>query len=390
MKSNFKTKVKKFPNFLLGLVLMLMSNLCFAQTIIINGNQIINQTTKYDHVVLDMTNGSFTLTKNSLLEIKDCIINITISAGNPFFATLNQGHLVLGKNVFNVTTSGITPNSHALSLYHLIQVNQGTLNLTGNQFTVDKPFTVGFITTNLNFITEGFKIYGNRIQNFHGGIYLYNSNNAEINDNSFENVSYANIFNIGNMSNYKRNIFSFPGNLSLGDAIDIINSDSITIEDNIIASGSNYGIYIMGGQHLFIDNNKITDGLAYGIFIQAPTPILINKNSYLTQLLAKYKMKSSANSAISITNNYIAQNRYGLAGDLVQGLIAEDNIFIQRFNDSASRQYWTNNDVLLASATNVTWVNNLYKEAFTQDNEGDNSNALNFVSFPAHGGVSLP
>lgn len=390
MNSIFKVSAKNPYLLIIGLVLIMMSKLAFAQTIVISGNQTINKPVSYDNVTLDMSNGSFTVVKSGKLQITNSVVNVTISAANPFFATLNQGSLILKGNTFNVIASGIMPNPSAQALYNLIQVTRGTLNIEANQFMVDKAFSVGFIKTNPSFNTQGFQILQNKIQNFHGGIYLYNSSLAEVDDNSFENVSFANIFNFGNMNNYKRNIFSFPGNLDLGDAIDIINSDTIIIRDNIISSSSNYGIFIMGGQNLFIQNNKITDGLSYGIFIQTPQPVIQSKNKYLAQLLGKYKMTFLLNNAISITNNYFEQNRYGLAGEEIQNLTVTDNIFIQRFNDNASRQHWTDNTVLLPSATNVTWLNNSYKEAFTQDNEGDNSQALDIVPFPASGGVSLP
>jgi hypothetical protein len=44
---------------------------------------------------------------------------------------------------------------------------------------------------------------------------------------------------------------------------------------------------------------------------------------------------------------------------------------------------------LLPSVTNLTWLNNTYKEAFTQDISGDNTPSLQFVNFPAHGGVFI-
>ncbi len=390
MMNNIKITAKKLYCLILGLTLVLISNLAFAATIVISGNKIIKTAVKYDHVTLDMSNGSFTLTKSGKLEISDSIINISISSANPFFASLDQGRLILKRNSVNVTASGIVQNPTSPALYRLIQVTHGTLDLEQNQFAVNQPYSIGFIITNPSFDTQGFKILENKIRNFHGGIYLYNSSHAEVDDNSFENVSFSNVLNIGSMNNYKRNIFSFPGNLSLGNAIDIINSDTAIVEDNIISSSSNYGIFIMGSQHLFIENNKLTDGLSYGIFIQTPAPIIQSKNKYLTQLLGKYKMAILPNQDISITDNYFEQNRYGLAGEVVQDLTVDNNIFIQRFNDSAARQHWTDNNVLLASASNLTWTNNSYKEAFTQDNEGDNTQALNIVPFPATGGVILP
>ena len=43
----------------------------------------------------------------------------------------------------------------------------------------------------------------------------------------------------------------------------------------------------------------------------------------------------------------------------------------------------------MKNLTNFEWKNNLYKEAFTQVNGGDNSKSLQFVTFPKFGGVDL-
>jgi hypothetical protein len=64
-------------------------------------------------------------------------------------------------------------------------------------------------------------------------------------------------------------------------------------------------------------------------------------------------------------------------------------MFIQRFTDTSLRQFWTNNDNILPNVNSLTWVDNLYKEAFTQVNGGDNTSSLTFVTFPAHGGVYI-
>lgn len=377
-----------FKVFFLGIVAFLAGNTaCFA-TIAIHGNQIITTPTTYSNTDLDLTDGRFTINSGGSLTIQNSTINGTISSSNPFFVSVNGGSVNLTNNTVSVKASGITPDSSNRAQNQVIQVQQGNVNMVQNNFSVDTSFTVGLLATQ-SVATTDFKIDNNTISNFHGGLYLINSNNAEVNDNTFKNVSYSNIFNMGNLSKFNRNLISFPGNLTLGNAFDIINSDGVTIADNIIASGSNYGIFVMGGQNLFISNNKITDGLSYAIFIQTPSLLEASKNIYLSHLLASKKIRAGMNNNIVITNNYLAQNRFGLSGGMVNNLIVTDNTFIQHFTDSSTRQYWTNNDILLPSVTNLTWINNLYKEAFTQDNDGDNSPALQFVSFPAHGGVFI-
>ena len=66
-----------------------------------------------------------------------------------------------------------------------------------------------------------------------------------------------------------------------------------------------------------------------------------------------------------------------------------NNYFSQRFEDAASRKFWTDNTNLLINVTNLTWTHNFYKEAFTQEEGGDNSKSLNFIAFPQTGGISL-
>jgi hypothetical protein len=86
----------------------------------------------------------------------------------------------------------------------------------------------------------------------------------------------------------------------------------------------------------------------------------------------------------------MALNRYGLTGGEISQLTVTNNTFIQKFAVSSLRQYWTNNDNLLPQVSNFTWSDNIYKEAFTQEVPGNNTNALQFKSFPKQGGVYLP
>jgi len=374
----------------LGIFFFLISESCFAD-IIINGNHNINTPTTYSNVTLDMSNGRFTVNTGGALNIQNSTINVTISPTNPFFTTLTNGSLMMHNNTVNVSVNGIASNPNTPSMNPLINIQQGTVDLSGNNFAVSTPFTVSALQTQ-NTTTSGFNIVNNTFSQFHGGLYLNNSNSATVTGNMFTSVSFASIWHSGNLSTFNKNIILFPGNLNTGDAIDIVNANADNINNNTISSGVNYGIFVMGGQNISIDNNQISDGLSYGIFIQTPSSLMAEKHKYLSKLLFKPNVKIHfiSNKNISITNNYLTQNRYGLAGGVVDQLIVTGNTFIQRFSDSSVRQYWTNNDILLPFASNLIWVNNFYKEAFAQDMPGDNTKCLEFVTFPAHGGVFIP
>lgn len=388
LKGKFAIKSSRLIALLIGVLLVFGSHLSFA-AIILHGNQVINAPRTYTNQVLDLTDGRFTIQTGGILTIQNSTIDITISPTNPFLVQMNDGSLILKNNIVNVKVSGISQIPSMRALYQLIAIQRGSLILEKNNVMIDTAFTVGFLDTLGSVATTGFKISGNTINNFHGGIYLNNSNDADVKENTFSNVSFSNIYNSGNLSNFNDNTFNFPGNLQFGNAIDIVNSDSITISNNVIASGSNDGISVMGANNLFIENNKITDNKAYGIIIYTPTMSEVKKNKYLSQLIPMNKMRLIPNTNIVISNNYISQNKYGLTGGVIERLIVTNNFFIQHFTDTSIRQYWTNNDNLLPFVSNLTWVDNIYKEAFTQENGGDNTQALQFVTFPQSGGVFI-
>lgn len=378
-----------FAKICFGILFFLTYQLSYATTIVISGNTPINTHTVYDSVTLDMTNGNFSLLQNGVLVIKNSTINVTLSPSNPFFTLINGGKLVMLDSIVNVTTSGIVANPDAKQPYQLVRVSNGGLVLKHNTMTIDQNYMAGLVDTQ-DVATSDLVIDDNSIKNFHGGLYLINSDSPSVTDNIFENVSFSNVFLNGHLGTVERNTFNFPGFLHNGDAVDVINADGITIADNIVASSSGYGFYVLGGTNVLIDSNKITDGKSYAIFIDTPIDISKVKHNYLAKMLGKRKMTFQTNTNISISNNYISLNRYGITGGVVDGLNASNNTFIQRFNTAAMRQFWTDNDVLLPQVANLTWNNNLYKEAFTQEVPGDNTNALQFVTFPAHGGVVLP
>lgn len=389
----FRTGKSKWNifHYCIGLVMVLLSHYSFAATIVIAPNTVISANTTYSNDTLDMSNGSFIINNNASLTIENCAINGTVSPANPFLINVSNGALVLNNNMIQVTASGITPAPQQQSLYQVLRVDQGTVNMAGNTASVDMAFTVGFLLTNQTIMTDGFNIINNTFKNFHGGLYLINSNHAEIDDNHFVSVSYANIFNIGNMSNIKRNQFLLPGNFVSGDTIDILSSDGIVISDNTFESGSCVEIAAGDSQNILIDGNKMMDGLTYAIAIGTEEGMkdVKTKKSFLSQMRHKYKSNLLALSNITITNNYISQNRYGLTAAGVDHFIVQNNLFIQRFMDDKTRKFWTDNAILLSGITNLTWTNNFYKEAYSQINGDDNTKSKQVVPFPQTGGVTL-
>ncbi len=368
-------------------VILLGSSCAFAQDVVINGNQLVNSSIAYKNVTLDMTQGEFTVGKDAILTIENSVINVGISPTNPFFVYVKQGRLNLKNSTVNATVKNINPTPNAQATRQLISVDQGLVSITNNKFDIDTAFTVSLLKTNPLYLTHQFTINGNTIKNFHGGIYLRASNNAEVKNNTFERVSLSNIYNYGDLNLYQNNIFSFAGNLTRGDAFDIINSTSVLITDNIIASSAGYGIYVEGAKNLLIDDNKITDNMAYGIYVS--TAATASKNTVITDVMPINKMIAITNQNIIVSNNYIALNKFGLASEAAQKFTVTSNTFIQKFSTKAARQFWTNNDNLLKNVTNLAWTNNLYKEAFTQVNGDSNLLALKFVPFPVSGGVAL-
>lgn len=378
--------------------LLFLSTICFAgilrdskKRIKIDGSQPIAYPTTFRNVILELSHGGFVVKNHASLDIENAIINVTISPSNPFFVFLISGVLTIKNSIFNVTVNGISPDPNNQPLFQLLKIQQGKVAITDSQFIIDTFYTVGFLVTDENFGTSGFQIINNTISNFHGGLYLANSNNTEVDNNIFANVSFSNIFYIGLHGNFKGNRFTFPGNLYLGDAIDILDSDSVIISDNSIVSCSNYGIFLSGSKNVLLNNNNMSDGATYGIYVQIPSMMMKDKNlhQYFSQLMAKHKIKNQTNANITVTNNYFGQNRFGLAANNVTNLIVQNNIFTQKFADDESRSFWTNNDNLLLDVTGLVWMNNLYKESFTQEVPGNNIRALTFVTFPISGGVIL-
>lgn len=371
---------------LLATLLVSAGALSQAYGITINTNQIISTPTSYKNVTLDM-NAGFIIVPGGSLDIEDSVINVHASPTNPFFTYMTAGDLTLKDNTVVVTVSSITSDPSAEAQHQLIKVDHGDLLIQHNNFSVNQPFTLGFFTTNPTFATSGFSIKENVIKNFHGGIYLLNSYANKIEENTFTRVSHANILNMGDSSKFSHNIFNFPGNLSAGTAFDIVNSSNIRLNNNIIASSTGPGIHVMGGKDITMTRNKITDCMGFGIAIEAVTPLTIKKNAYLVNAGITFGDSSHKNHRITITRNYISQNRFGLTAEGVSDLTVTNNAFLQKFEDNVTRKFWTNNEHLLSDVTDLVWTGNVYKEAYTQVVPGDNELAKQFVVFPATGGV---
>ncbi len=369
--------------------MLLTSNICFAQAVVvITGEKVINTPTTYTNVILDLSNGHFQITGGGTLDIENCVINGTIAANNPYLFHLTMGVFKLANNVINVTTRDVPASPGTTSILQVIKILQGIVNITGNTANIDLPFRVGFLVTG-SLPTSNFIISNNKISGFHGGIFLSNSNNAKIQNNVFSKVSVTNILTtLSSNSLFEGNEIIFPGNNNLGNGIDLIDSENLTIRNNHISFGSCYGIYILRCHNTIIDSNHITGGITWGIYI---VPSVNYFDKYLAKFMRGFKHKQLvyANQNITVTNNIISQNRYGLAAKNVDRLTATNNVFIQQFPDSRTRRFWTDNDIIFNDVINITWLNNQYKEAFTQINGGSNTLALQFVEFPRHGGVVL-
>ena len=376
---------------ILTAVVILLASPCFAKPIVIPHVTVIDRPTRYNGVILDLRQGSFLVINNATLQIENSTINGTISPANPSLINVINGNILLKNNKVHVMAANITPDPITPSIYYVINVAKGIVTLSKNMFNVNQAYTVGLLTTG-KFATNHFDISFNKIQNFHGGILLKYSSQALVAHNRFLNVSISNIFTLGGNDNViKNNTLLFPGNNDVGDGIDVIDSSNIILIKNYIALGSCYSVVVLRGTNVYIDRNMITGGITYAVYITSSIGLKDDSNRFLLPLIEKDIPLTDlySNKNIQITNNYLAQNRYGLAAKNVDGLIVKDNVFSQRFLSASNRKFWTNNDVLLQDNVNVHWEHNLYKEAFTQEPKGNNSYSSKLVEFPLHNGVIL-
>lgn len=381
----------KFLNGLIvlaGLVLLMIGKIAYAETIVIYPNTVISYPRTYENVTLDLSRGSFIIKENVKLTIKNCNIVGTLSPTNPILFSIEKGSLDMSGTQVNVTTADIAPHDMTQSLQYVVSVNQGKVFLTNNNFKIDKNFTAGFMITNASIPTSGFQITNNTFEKFHGVLYLLASDSALISDNVLTKNSYGHIVIMGNNTKITHNTISFSGYNRLGDAIDLIDASNITINKNILLTPTCHGIYVLNSHDLLIDSNRIFGGITYAMNIYTyPETSYAEKD--VKAILPNHKMQNLISNNITISNNVMSQNRYGIASSDTDNLVVKNNYFVQRFEDNDSRVFWTNNSILLKNVTNLTWTNNLYKEAYTQAINGDNSHSNQFVVFPATGGVSF-
>lgn len=379
----------KFLHYCLGIFLLLLTNSAFAETIKIFPDTVISYPRTYDNVTLDLSHGSFIIKNNATLTIKNSNINGTVSKNIPILITLESGKLVLENNQVRIKTEGLTEHPLTQALEYFLQTGLGDLVIKGNTFKIDQSFTAGFMLANSIIATRGFQITNNKFSNFHGVIYLIGSDDALIKDNVFYRNSYGHIVVMGNNNQIIHNKIFFPGGYHLGNAIDLINATNITIKDNFLFTPTCHGLYILNSHGLNIDHNQIYGGITYAIYIITQPESTSSYTRFLASLVKNNKLRGKMSDHITITRNYMSQNRFGLAATDVNDLTVKDNIFIQRFSDNEARKFWTDNNVLLRNVTQLTWENNLYKEAYSQAINGDDSHSSSFVPFPISGGISF-
>jgi parallel beta-helix repeat protein len=192
---------------------------------------------------------------------------------------------------------------------------------------------------------------------------------------------------VGDNNTINDNEILLSGRDELGNAIDILGSDHCKITNNNIVTATCRGIFIVSSSNCFVDNNIITGGITWGIRILSSTQPL-DGDDYAIYLCHKRNIALADTHDITISNNIMTQNRYGLSAINVDKLTVDGNYFSQRFEDAAQRLFWTDNAILLDNVTDLVWTNNFYKEAFTQVNGGDNSHTQ-IVVFPSTGGVVI-
>lgn len=383
-----KSFYKTFACKALGLLACLAGSASLADTVVVAPHTVIRQNTTFNNVILDMSEGSFILKNHALLTIQNSTIKGTLSIDNPVLINVEDGAVNLQNNQVTVKAIGLKPHPLTQSLQYFMQVGLGSVTMNGNKFSIDKEYTAGFLITSGSVATTGFNITNNFFSQFHGVLYLIASDNAMISNNTFTRNSYGNLVNIGNNNQIIHNTFAFSGNNRLGNAIDVIDSTNTSVRNNILLTPTCHGIYVLNSHGLLIDSNRIMGGITYAMNIYS-NPETAKVDEYLKPVIAKRKIRNMISNNVTITNNFMSQNRYGLAVSDTDGLVVKNNTFIQRFQDDASRTFWTDNNTLLQNVTHLTWANNFYKEAFTQDILGDNSKSRMIVSFPVSGGVSL-
>lgn len=370
------------------LILLSLSTISYGG--IIHPNTVISTSTTYSNTTLDMTNGSFIVTNNATLTIQNCHIIGTLSLANPTLIDVKLGNLVMTNNSGSINVSGNEPNAYDISTLYVMKLNKAQAKLVGNSFIIDQPFSAGFLMSSEETVSN-VTVTNNKFVNFHGVLYLFNSLNVKIDNNVFHLNSFGNVVFSGTNAIISNNQIFFPGHdQSSGNGIDIVSSDKVVLSKNAVATAAGYGIFVSTSHNVVVDANTITGGYQYAMSI-ATLDQLNDPNNYIIKLFTKLNKKNikAPSQNITISNNFMSQNKYGVVAKYVDKLVITDNFFSQKFQDSFNRQFWTNNDILLQDVTNLTWLNNFYKEAFSQVN-GEvikKADLPRLVLFPASGGV---
>lgn len=374
-----------------ALLCLVMINHSHANEVILNSELIITTEKIYDQQSLIVhEHGRFVIEGNGLLVIKNSRVDVTLSQANPFFILAKQGKLILENSTFRVRTTNIPGRQRQEATAYLVSAKKAQLQVSNNQFYAESIHTVGLIKIgdwDGKVHSQDHMINNNYINNFHGGLYLFNVSNSTISHNMFKFNSLGSINVSGEHVSVDNNRILFSGRFDIGDGILVLPSKNIKIEHNQISNGSCYGMQVIGGEYVEINDNTIVDGITYAIYISSD----FNKLNLSQQQIAMLELTNAPvrNEHIIIANNYLGQNRYALAGDEVSNLKAHDNYIVQRFDDAATRTFFTNNDILFKRLINLTWKNNFYKEAFTQVN-GDNLDITKrLYVYPTRGGVII-
>lgn len=368
---------------------MLFASFSSYAAVIVGPNTIINVPTTYSNTTIDLTNGSFIIKNNATLTIENCSIIGELSPTNHTLFDVQLGTLKLTNNNVSISAPLIAEHPDTQSLQYVIRLEAAKADLTGNSFIIDKEFAAGLLITSASQPTDNINIVANHIENFHGAFYLLNSQNSVIDDNIFTANSYGNIVLIGDNSKIINNAIYFAGRDRIGNAMDIINSKGVLVHRNVVFTPTCHGVYVFSSEDVEITDNSITGGITYAMSLLSHIATIDqDKDGYIFKIIDAKNLLPITTKNIRINNNVMSQNRYGIAARDTDNLVVNKNYFSQRFKDAVARKFWTDNSILMINVTNVTWTNNIYKEAFTQENGGDNS-MTQFVPFPATGGVVL-
>lgn len=362
-----------------------------AYAIVIGPNTIISTSTTISNTTVDLTAGNFIVKEGATLTLQNNTITGTLSAANPNLISVERGTLTMLNNRVSIDTSSITPMPGTEATYYAIRLGRASTSLIKNEFIANQPLRGGLLTTSLILPANNITIDDNSFENFHGVLYLLNSHNTNVLFNLFKLNSSGNLVIVGSNAAISDNRFYFSGRNKLGDAIDIIDSENIKVTKNVVFTPTSQGIAVVLSRDLVIDSNTISGGITYAINLLSNEGIK-NSSPYLANVISglqKQGLKHRVTNDITISRNFMSQNRYGIAATNVDNLTVTGNYFSQRFNSIAERKFWTDNSILLRNVTALLWQDNFYKEAFTQENGGDNSLTENIVPFPATGGITL-